>query len=398
GSGRFSRRVHRRRVHARRRRSRETCDLRRCLLRHGRIQGGRMRAALPRRPGARIAPQDPRGAALAQRRSTACGSCRRRQRRPSRACVEYRPRGAERCWGCWRDPAGSFSGARRAPAAGAAAPRRRLHRRRGDGLQPGNLLQRVDAPDDLSGCRARRPDACSGTGCGHDRWGGRPRACRSGHAPTRASLRRGDPEHSLLGRRRISPGWRRRGQRGARGPRGSTLEGLMLTESSRRSRPGRRAAGVVLPRLVGQDLEVQLAGGETRSYVNLDMAASTPAMEAVADAVIEFLPWYSSVHRGAGFASQVSTRAYEAARSAVATFTGARSTDAVIFVRNTTEAINLLTHCLVLRPGHAVLSTIVEHHANMLPWRRLARVELLDAPESPEQLLADIRRALEDRH
>ena len=104
--------------------------------------------------------------------------------------------------------------------------------------------------------------------------------------------------------------------------------------------------------------------------------------------MIEFLPWYSSVHRGAGFASQVSTRAYEAARSAVAAFTGARSTDAVIFVRNTTEAINLLTHCLVLRPGHAVLSTIVEHHANMLPWRRLARVEMLDAPESPEQLLA----------
>jgi selenocysteine lyase/cysteine desulfurase len=52
----------------------------------------------------------------------------------------------------------------------------------------------------------------------------------------------------------------------------------------------------------------------------------------------------------------------------------------------------------VLRPGTAVLSTIVEHHANMLPWRRLARVELLDAPESPDQLLADMRRALENRH
>ena len=85
--------------------------------------------------------------------------------------------------------------------------------------------------------------------------------------------------------------------------------------------------------------------------MNLDMAASTPAMEAVADAVIEFLPWYSSVHRGAGFASQVSTRAYEAAREAVGTFVGARSTDTVVFVRNTTEALNLLTHCLVLRPG-----------------------------------------------
>ena len=172
----------------------------------------------------------------------------------------------------------------------------------------------------------------------------------------------------------------------------------MLTESSPRSRRGRRVEGTVLPRLVGQDLEVQLADGATRSYVNLDMAASTPAMEAVADAVIEFLPWYSSVHRGAGFASQVSTRAYEAAREAVATFVGARSTDAVIFVRNTTEAINLLTHCLVLRPGHSVLSTIVEHHANMLPWRRLAPVHLLDPPDSPEQLLADLRRALEDRH
>jgi selenocysteine lyase/cysteine desulfurase len=169
----------------------------------------------------------------------------------------------------------------------------------------------------------------------------------------------------------------------------------MITQSSPKSSQGR--GGIVLPRLVGQDLEVQLASGETRTYVNLDMAASTPAMEPVAEAVIEFLPWYSSVHRGAGFASQVSTRAYEAARLAVGTFVGARSSDAVIFVRNTTEAINLLTHCLVLRPDHGVLSTIVEHHANMLPWRRLARVDLLDAPASPEQLLADIRRALEDR-
>ena len=76
----------------------------------------------------------------------------------------------------------------------------------------------------------------------------------------------------------------------------------MLTESSSRSRRGRRVEGTVLPRLVGQDLEVQLADGEKRTYLNLDMAASTPAMEAVADAVIEFLPWYSSVHRGAGFA------------------------------------------------------------------------------------------------
>ena len=152
------------------------------------------------------------------------------------------------------------------------------------------------------------------------------------------------------------------------------------------------------PALTGQDLEVPLATGEQRRYVNLDYAASTPAMARVVDAVLGFLPWYSSVHRGAGFASQVSTRAYEAARSAVATFVGARSTDEVIFVRNTTEAINLLAASLRLRPDHVVLSTAVEHHANMLPWRRLARVVPLAPPPSRDALLGAVAVALQDRH
>ena len=152
-----------------------------------------------------------------------------------------------------------------------------------------------------------------------------------------------------------------------------------------------------LPALLGRDLEVPLADGTRRVYVNLDNAASTPPMERVAEAVNTILPWYSSVHRGAGFASQVSTRAYEAARAAVARFVGARPSDEVIFVRNTTEAINLLVHCLPLRPDHVVLSTAVEHHANMLPWRRLARVVHLDPPADPEALLDSVRRALTDR-
>ena len=156
-----------------------------------------------------------------------------------------------------------------------------------------------------------------------------------------------------------------------------------------------RAPG--LPRLVGADLEVPLASGEVRRYVNLDCAASTPAMQPVIDAVTTLLPWYSSVHRGAGFTSQVSTRAYEAARHAVAAFVGARASDMVIFVRNTTDAFNLLAHCLPLRPGHVVLSTAVEHHANMLPWRRVAKVVYLEPPPSPEALIDAVRHALEDR-
>lgn len=171
----------------------------------------------------------------------------------------------------------------------------------------------------------------------------------------------------------------------------------MIATRKRRPRTTADGTSPSLPHLVGRDLEVPLATGELRRYVNLDYAASTPAMELVRDAVLEVLPWYSSVHRGSGFASQATTRAYEAARQAVAQFAGARSSDAVIFVRNTTEAINLLAHCLTLRPDHVVLSTVIEHHANMLPWRRLARVVHLDPPASPATLIAAVKRALEDR-
>ena len=152
-----------------------------------------------------------------------------------------------------------------------------------------------------------------------------------------------------------------------------------------------------LPCVAGNDLIVPLATGGQRRYTNLDLAASSPALTAVVDAVNEFVPWYASVHRGAGFASQVSTRAFEAARTAIASFVGARPTDQVIFVRTSTEAINLLARALVLRPGHVVLSTAVEHHANMLPWRRLAPVIHVAPPPSPEALLESVRAHLEDR-
>ncbi|MDQ6856659.1 MAG: aminotransferase class V-fold PLP-dependent enzyme, partial [Candidatus Dormibacteraeota bacterium] len=149
-----------------------------------------------------------------------------------------------------------------------------------------------------------------------------------------------------------------------------------------------------LPRLCGADIDVPLADGSMRRYVNLDCAASTPALEAVVSAVTAALPWYSSVHRGAGHLSQVSTRLYEAARQAVATFVGARDTDSVVFVRNTTDAINHLAACLRVPPGSTVLTTEMEHHANMLPWRRLGTVEHLPPPASPAALLGSMEAAL----
>jgi len=155
-------------------------------------------------------------------------------------------------------------------------------------------------------------------------------------------------------------------------------------------------AVTTLPRLCGADLEVPLATGGTARYANLDCAASTPAMLPVLEAVERALPWYASVHRGAGFASQVSTRLYEASRQSVADFVGAGPTDTVVLVRNTTDAINLLAHCLRLEPGQVVLSTAVEHHANMLPWRRRFTVIHLDPPPSPAALLEAVEGALRE--
>lgn len=151
-----------------------------------------------------------------------------------------------------------------------------------------------------------------------------------------------------------------------------------------------------LPRLCGTAIRVPLADGTSRRYVNLDCAASTPALEAVVTAVNEALPWYSSVHRGAGHLSQVSTRLYEAARQAVGTFVGARGDDSVVFVRNTTDAINHLAACLRVPAGSTVLVTEIEHHANMLPWRRLGGVEHLPPPATPAALLDSMEAALRD--
>jgi selenocysteine lyase/cysteine desulfurase len=132
--------------------------------------------------------------------------------------------------------------------------------------------------------------------------------------------------------------------------------------------------GDALARLVGDDLTVPCVDGVERRYLSLDAAASTPALSAVAERVQEFLPWYSSVHRGAGWKSQHATAAYEDARAAALRFAGRAETDDVaIICRNTTEAINHLAYRLRLQPDDVVVTSVVEHHANLLPWKRLAQ-------------------------
>jgi len=141
--------------------------------------------------------------------------------------------------------------------------------------------------------------------------------------------------------------------------------------------------------VLGDDLPVRLRDGEKAPFVHLDYAASAPCVRAAADAVAEALPWYGSVHRGAGVRSSRSTLAYERARQVVGDFVGAEAGDAVVFTRNTTDALNLLARALPA--GTTTVLFDGEHHANLLPWPAPVR---LPAPRDPDEAARALDRAL----
>ncbi len=137
-----------------------------------------------------------------------------------------------------------------------------------------------------------------------------------------------------------------------------------------RHQPG---TGQNLPAVVRPDL-VPTLSGDLVDYANLDHAASTPAFERVARAVETATRTYSSVHRGTGWLSRVTSAHYEAARDEVARFVGAREDDVVVFTRSTTDSVNLLARALPR--DTTVLVFASEHHATLLPWRARDTVRL----------------------
>ena len=139
------------------------------------------------------------------------------------------------------------------------------------------------------------------------------------------------------------------------------------------SRPAVAAAGP-LSAVSGAEIQAPLIQGGHVRYANLDYGASAPALSVVSAYLNEILPYYASVHRGAGYASQLSTSVYENARNIVRGFVGGRPDDSVIFTRNTTDSLNLLAGCLPVADGRhtgEVLYLDIEHHANLLPWQNV---------------------------
>ena len=139
-------------------------------------------------------------------------------------------------------------------------------------------------------------------------------------------------------------------------------------------------------RLVLQGVRADFPGLERqvhgRRLVYLDNAASSQMPRQVMQAMQEFeLDRRANIHRGVHARSQQATDAYEAARTTLAAYLGADATHEVVFCSGTTDALNQVAFGLSddtdgqpwLRPGDEIIVTALEHHANLLPWRRAAR-------------------------
>lgn len=146
--------------------------------------------------------------------------------------------------------------------------------------------------------------------------------------------------------------------------------------------------------VLGRDVTVPLVTGGEVTYAALDYAASAPALQRVWDDVAAYAPYYGSVHRGAGYLSQLSTDLFENARRTVAEFLDCRDADQVVFTRSTTDSLSLLAAALPADCQVFVFET--EHHASLLPWRD-ARVTYLNAPRTLRQAVETLERALAER-
>jgi cysteine desulfurase / selenocysteine lyase len=126
---------------------------------------------------------------------------------------------------------------------------------------------------------------------------------------------------------------------------------------------------------IRQDFPILSQTIRGKPLVFLDSAASAQKPRAVIDAMRNAMETqYANVHRGLHWMSERTTDAYESARDAVATLMNAPDRDEIVFVRNSTEAINLVAHSFgrsMLKPGQAVLISGMEHHSNIVPWQML---------------------------
>ncbi len=143
------------------------------------------------------------------------------------------------------------------------------------------------------------------------------------------------------------------------------------------SHPQHLSAGTIPPQASGEPLVARARFPLLRNQpdlVYLDSAASAQKPDVVIDRLMRFYTGeYANIHRGLYPLSETATEAYDAARARIARFLNAGKEE-IIFTHNATEGVNLVAHAFGdshLRPGDLILTTLLEHHANIVPWQLL---------------------------
>ena len=148
----------------------------------------------------------------------------------------------------------------------------------------------------------------------------------------------------------------------------------------------------------------QMVNGKPLVY--LDNGASSQVPQVVIDRGSQYIEEeHSNIHRGVHYLSQKATTAYEGAREKVKRFINARESKECIFVRGTTEGINLVMHGYgrkFIGPGDEIIISAMEHHANIVPWQMLceekqARLRVIPMNDAGELLLDEYDALLNER-
>lgn len=151
-------------------------------------------------------------------------------------------------------------------------------------------------------------------------------------------------------------------------------------------------------------LAEKVNGGQ--NLVWLDNSATTQRPKAVIDRISHYyLHENSNVHRAAHELAARSTDAYEAARQKITDYLHAPSSSNIVFVRGTTEGINLVAQSYVrplLEPGDEIILSLLEHHANIVPWQQIAAetgavIKVVPVDDSGQLILSEYRRLFSPR-
>ncbi|PWV59842.1 L-selenocysteine selenide-lyase (L-alanine-forming) [Plasticicumulans acidivorans] len=166
------------------------------------------------------------------------------------------------------------------------------------------------------------------------------------------------------------------------------------------------APGVLDVQAVRRDFPILAERVNGRPLVWFDNAATTQKPQAVIDRLAYFYTHENSnIHRAAHELAARATDAYEHARDTVARFLGAGSSEEIVFVRGATEAINLVAQSWgrqSIGEGDEIIVSLLEHHANIVPWQQLAaekgaRLRVIPVDDDGQVLLDEYRKLLNER-